>query len=106
MATTDEYMEYVCGQLELVENFACRKMFGEYALYSCGKVFGGIYDNRLMIKITEAGKSLLGDCQCELPYEGAKPMFLPDCIEDKEFLAEIVRQTCKDLPLPRQKTKK
>lgn len=103
MATSAEYMEYVCGQLELVGDLSYRKMFGEYGLYSQGKYFGAVCDNRFMVKITEGGKRLLGECEYGLPYEGAKPMLVPDCLDDKELLAELVRVTCAELPMPKKK---
>lgn len=103
MATTKEYAEFILSQIEGV---TARKMMGEYVLYYQGKVFGGLYDNRLMVKITEAGKALLPDAIQEPPYEGAKPMFLIEDVDDKEFLNRLIPAMQDQLPVPKPKKKK
>ena len=95
MATTKEYKEYILEQLNLLDNITCRSMMGEYLLYYNDTLFGGIYDNRLLIKIVETNKKY--NLQEQIPYKNAKPMFLVDNIEDKELVREIVLESCKDL---------
>ena len=96
MATTKEYKEFILEQLNLLDNITCRAMMGEYLLYYNNVLFGGIYDNRLLVKIVNRNKKY--DMQEHIPYESAKPMYLVDDIDNKETLREIVIETCKDLP--------
>ena len=94
MASTKEYRDYILEQLSLVPGVTCRPMMGEYLLYADGVLFGGIYDDRLLVKIT-SGNSSFGMSEA-LPYEGAKKMYLVDEVDDKERLAKIVDITIKD----------
>lgn len=96
MATTKEYKEFIVEQLNLLDNITCRPMMGEYLLYYNGILFGGIYDERLLIKIVNSNKKY--NLQEAIPYNNAKPMYLIDDIENKEKLKEIIIETCKDLP--------
>ena len=96
MATTKEYKDFILEQLNLLDNITCRAMMGEYLLYYNSVLFGGIYDNRLLVKIVNSNKKY--DMQEQIPYESAKPMYLVDDIDNKEILREIVIETCKDLP--------
>ena len=96
MATTKDYKDFILEQLNLLENITCRPMMGEYLLYYNGILFGVIYDDRLLIKIVNSNKKY--NMQESIPYDGAKPMYLVDNIEDKETLKEIIIETCKDLP--------
>ena len=95
MATTKEYKTYVLEQLDLLENISYKSMMGEYLLYNDSILFGGIYDNRLLIKMVDSNKKY--KMQEQIPYAGAKPMFLVDGIDDKDILKKIVLDTCKDL---------
>ena len=95
MATTKEYKDFILEQLDLLDNITCRAMIGEYLLYYNNVLFGGIYDNRLLVKIANSNKKY--DMQEQIPYEGAKPMYLVDDIDNKEILREIVIETCKNL---------
>ena len=95
MAKSKEYKEYILEQLNLLENITCKPMMGEYLLYYNGVLFGGIYDNRLMVKRVETNKKF--NMEEQLPYETAKPMYLVDDVENKELLKEIVLSTCKGL---------
>ena len=106
MATTKEYAAFICEQLALAGEISCRKMFGEYGVYCDGKIFALICDDQLFIKITEAGKRLAPHLKTMPPYEGAKPYFLVEEIDDREFLTEFVTETCKELPMPKPKKKK
>lgn len=78
-----------------------RLMMGEYILYYKGKVFGGIYDNRFLVKITKSSTALLPNASKELPYEGAKEMLLVDEVENKNFLRELIMSMCAELPKKR-----
>ena len=103
MASTKEYLEFVLEQLSELDDITSRAMMGEYVLYYQGKVFGGIYDNRFLVKPTKSAAALMPDAQSELPYEGAKPMLLVDNIEDKEFLKKLVETMSADLPQPKKR---
>ena len=95
MATTKEYKNYLLEELSLLDNIVCKPMMGEYLLYYNGILFGGIYDNRLLVKILNSNKKY--HMQEAIPYDNAKPMYLVDCIDNKELLKEIVLDTCNDL---------
>lgn len=95
MASTKEYRDYILEQLSLVPGITCRPMMGEFLLYADGVLFGGIYDDRLLVKTTP-GNSGFGMSEA-LPYEGAKKMYLVDEVDDKERLKEIVEKTAEDL---------
>ncbi len=85
MATTKEFHDYVNQELYYLGDVLCRPMMGEYLLYLNGKLFGGIYDNRLLIKPTKIGSELLEEPTLEIPYKGAKPRFLIENLDDKNF---------------------
>ncbi len=95
MATSKEYKEYILDQLSLLDNITCRAMMGEFLLYYNNQLFGGIYDNRLLVKIVQNNKKY--NMNEELPYEGAKPMYLVEDINNREILKEIVIDTYKGL---------
>ena len=96
MATTKEYKDFVLEQLNLLDTITCKSMMGEYLLYYNNILFGGIYDNRLLVKIVNSNKKY--NMQEQIPYENAKSMYLVDDIDNKEKLKEIIIETCKDLP--------
>ena len=96
MATSKEYKEFILEQLNLLDNITCKAMMGEFLLYHNNVLFGGIYDNRLLVKIVETNKKYT--MQEQIPYESAKPMYLVDDVDNKELLTEIVIETCKGLP--------
>ncbi len=95
MATTKEYKEFLVEQLDLLDNIVCRPMMGEYLLYCNNILFGGIYDERLLIKRVESNKKF--DLPEVIPYKNAKPMYFIEDIENKEKTKEIILETCKDL---------
>ena len=101
MSTSKEYLAYVMEQCP--EGTTYRAMMGEYVLYYREKVFGGIYDNRCLVKLIPAAVSLLPDAPCELPYEGAKEMLLLDRLDDREFLKTLLEQMYDELPLPKKR---
>ena len=95
MATTKDYKDFVLEQLNLLDNITCKAMMGEYLLYYNGLLFGGIYDDRLLVKMVDSNKKY--NMQESIPYESAKPMYLVYDVDNKEVLKEIVLDTCKDL---------
>lgn len=95
MASTKEYRDYIIEQLSEVPNITCRPMMGEFLLYSAGVLFGGIYDDRLLIKIVPENEQY--KMSESIPYDGAKPMYLVEDADDREKLAEIVKNTVKGL---------
>lgn len=99
MATSKEYFDYVLDQLSLLDDISSRKMMGEYILYYKGKIFGGIYDDRFLIKKTESVLNLLGNAVEEIPYGGAKPMILVDEVDNKEFLKNLIERVYSELPV-------
>lgn len=103
MASNKDYLDYVLEQLGEAEDISHRAMMGEYILYVQGKVFGGIYDNRFLVKPTKSAREMLPDAPMELPYEGAKEMLLVDQLDDKELLAALVSAMAEELPAPKKK---
>ncbi len=100
MASNKEYLDFV---LEQCSSLSARAMMGEYVLYYGGKVVGGIYDNRLLVKPTPSAVALMPEAQRELPYEGAKEMLLVEDVEDRDFLNKLFEAMCEDLPEPKSK---
>ena len=95
MATTKDYRDFILEQLNLLDNITCKSMMGEYLLYYNGILFGGIYDDRLLVKIVDSNKNY--NMQESIPYESAKPMYLVDDVDNQELLRSIVLDTCKNL---------
>ena len=103
MASSKEYLNFVLEQLSEADEVSHRAMMGEYILYCRGKVVGGIYDDRFLVKPVESARRLMPNASYELPYEGAKEMLLVDDIDDKAFLAELLDAIAEELPLPKRK---
>lgn len=107
MASDPETVQFIADQIHEKCGITFRKMFGEYGLYSNGKFFGSVCDNKLFIKPTEAGKKFIGDYIEASPYPGAKPsLLIEEKIEDSDWLTELVVITASELPEPKPKTKK
>ena len=100
MASSKEYLEFV---LEQCEGLSARTMMGEYVLYYGGKVVGGVYDNRLLVKPMESAVALMPEAPRELPYEGAKEMLLVEDIEDRDLLKKLFEAMYEELPEPKKK---
>ena len=100
MASSKEYVDFI---LEQCEGLTTRAMMGEYVLYYGGKVVGGVYDNRLLVKPTPSAKKMMPDAPMELPYEGAKEMLLVEDIENRDFLKELFEAMCEELPEPKKR---
>ena len=107
MASDQSFVEYVVDQLAEDCGVTHKKMFGEYGLFSEGKMFGLVCDNLFFVKPTEGGRAFIGDVSEAPPYPGAKLAFLiEDRLEDREWLSELVRITTRELPLPKKRKKK
>lgn len=96
-------MDFILEQLSDLDEISYRRMMGEYVLYYRGKVFGGIYDDRFLVKNIKSAKSMMPDADMELPYKGAKEMILVDEVENKEFLHILVDAMYQELPVPKVK---
>ena len=105
MASTKEYLDFVLEQLSGLDEITCRAMMGEYILYYRGRVFGGIYDDRLLVKHVPTVLKMLPDASMELPYEGAKEMILVEDIDDREFLCKLVESMWDELPERKKRRK-
>lgn len=106
MASSKEYLNFVLEQLSELDNISHRAMMGEYILYYKGKIIGGIYDDRFLIKPVKSTKKLMPNAFFEIPYAGAKEMLLVDDVENKEFLAELFEAMYEELPASKIKKKK
>lgn len=111
MASSKEYLEFILGQLSELEEITYRAMMGEFIIYYCGKMVGGIYDDRLLVKPVKSAISYVSTVTYELPYEGAKEMLfimvqLVDEVDSKEFLTGLFRAMYDELPAPKSKKKK
>ena len=105
MSSTNQYLEFVLDLLGELDDVAHRKMMGEYVLYYRGKVIGGIYDDRFLLKVTPASERLLPDAPRATPYEGAKEMLLVE-VEDRGTLHDVVDAMWQELPAPKKRKKK
>jgi TfoX/Sxy family transcriptional regulator of competence genes len=104
MSSNLDFVKFIINQLSDECEMSFRKMFGEYAIYSKGKVVALICDDQLFVKPTEEGKKYIGDFQEGIAYPGAKPsLLIDDKIEDGEWLSELIRITEKELPMPKKK---
>ena len=103
MASSKDYLDFILEQLSELEGISYRAMMGEYILYYEGKVIGGIYDDRFLVKVTKSSREKMPDAELELPYEGAKEMLLVDDVENKEFLRKLLEAMYPELPLPKKK---
>lgn len=106
MASTKGYLTFILEQLSGLDEITYRAMMGEYILYYRGKVVGGIYDDRLLVKPVKAVIELMPEATYELPYEGAKEMILVDELENKDFLAQLFEAMYDELPAPKPKKNK
>ncbi len=103
MASSKGYFEYVSKCLSALDKVAYRAMMGEYIIYYDGKVIGGIYDDRFLVKKTKSSLKLMPSASREIPYSGGSEMLLVDRIEDKEFLAQLFNVMYRELPAPKKK---
>lgn len=105
MASTKEYLDFILDQLSELEDISVRAMIGEYIIYYRGRIAGGIYDDRFLVKPVKAAMDMMPDAGMELPYEGAKEMLLVDNVDDRTFLKELLEDMYDELPAPKKKQK-
>ena len=103
MASSKEYLDFILEQLSELDEITYRAMMGEYIIYYRGKVIGGIYDDRFLVKNIKAAADLMPEAELELPYDGAKEMLMVDDVENKEFLRDLLEAMYNALPTPRKK---
>ena len=103
MASDKRYAAFILEQLGGLDGLTCRPMMGEYILYLHGRIFGGIYDDRLLVKPVAAARALMPDAPLELPYEGAKPMLMVENVDDRDFLVRLAETMYPELPPPKKK---
>ena len=106
MASSQEFVQYAADQSSGAGRITYRKMFGEYGMYCDGKIFALVCDDQFFIKITNAGKRLAPGLTETPPYEGAKPYFLIEDLDDRDFLTEFITATCSELPMPKSRNKR
>ena len=103
MASSKEYLDFILEQLSGLDEITYKAMMGEYIIYYRGKIIGGIYDDRFLVKQTKSAKSLIPKANLELPYEGAKEMLLVDDIDNRDFLKTLLEAMYDELPTPKKK---
>lgn len=106
MASSKEYLQFIIEQLSELEDISYKAMMGEYIIYYRGKIVGGIYDDRFLVKPVKSAIKLMPDAEYELPYEGAKEMLLVDDVDNKSFLVDLLNEMYEELPAPIAKKKK
>ena len=102
MASTKEYLDFILEQLSELDEITYKAMMGEYIIYYRGKIVGGIYDDRFLVKNIKAAADKMPDADLELPYEGAKKMLLVDDVDNKEFLRDLLEAMYDELPVPKK----
>ncbi|TYQ15272.1 UNVERIFIED_CONTAM: TfoX/Sxy family transcriptional regulator of competence genes [Acetivibrio alkalicellulosi] len=106
MASSIEFVEYVCDQINGAGHITYKKMFGEYGIYCNAKIIGLICNDQFFVKETNSGRNLLDEIIEDSPYTGAKPHFVIDCLDNKDFLTEFIKATYEELPMQKTKKKK
>ena len=106
MASSKEYLDFILDQLSGLDEISYRAMMGEYIIYYRGKIVGGVYDDRFLVKPTKSAVKMMPEADKELPYEGAKEMLLVDNVENREFLQELLEAMYEELPAPKAGRKK
>lgn len=103
MASSKYYLDFILGQLSGLNEISYRPMMGEYIIYYSGRIAGGIYDDRFLVKPVPSAKRLMPDAPYETPYEGAKEMLLVEEVDNREFLCELLEAMYDELPIPKKK---
>ena len=106
MASSKEYLDFILEQVSELDNVSYKAMMGEFIIYYKGKIIGGIYDDRLLVKPVRSAINYMPNAVYELPYDGAKEMLLVDEVDNKEFLIGLFDAVYDDLPAPKPKKKK
>ena len=105
MPSSKEYLDFILEQLSELDGITVRQMMGEYILYMHGRIIGGIYDDRFLVKPTKSAMAMMPDADREIPYEGAREMLLVDNVDNRVFLKELLTAMYDELPVPKQKKK-
>lgn len=105
MSSSKEYLDFILEQLSGLKDVTYRPMMGEYIIYYQGKIVGGIYDDRFLVKPTKSAVTMMPNASMELPYKGAKEMLLVDEVDNKEFLAQLFNAMYDELPAPKKRKK-
>lgn len=103
MASSKEYLDFILEQLSELEDVTYKAMMGEYIIYYRGKIVGGIYDDRLLVKPVKSAISFMPDAIYEFPYEGAKEMLLVNDVDNKDFLTKLFKSMYEELPTQKKK---
>ena len=103
MASSKDYLDFILEQLSGLEDITYKTMMGEYILYYRGKIVGGIYDDRFLVKPVPSALALMPDAERELPYEGAREMLLVDDVDNPAFLCELLERMYDELPAVKKK---
>ena len=103
MASSKDYLDFVLEQLSDLDDITYKSMMGEYIIYYRGKIIGGIYDDRFLVKNVKSAAALMPNASLELPYEGAKEMLLVEELDNKGFLTELLEAMYDELPMPKKK---
>ena len=106
MASSKEYLDFILEQVSELDNVSYKAMMGEFIIYYKGKIIGGIYDDRLLVKPVQSAISYMPNAVYEFPYDGAKKMLLVDDVDNNEFLIGLFDAMYDDLPVPKPKKKK
>ena len=103
MASSKEYLDFIMDQLSGLDEVSHRAMMGEYIIFYRGKIVGGIYDDRFLVKPTKSAKAMMPEADLEVPYEGAKEMLLVDNVENRDFLRDLLEAMYDELPAAKKK---
>ena len=103
MPSSKSYVDFITDQLTGLEGISWRSMMGEYILYYRGRIVGGVYDDRLLVKPTKSAEAMMPEAARQLPYEGAKEMLLVEDLEDRAFLGALLNAVYAELPAPKKR---
>lgn len=103
MASTKDYLDFILEQLSELDSITYRAMMGEFIIYHQGKIVGGIYDNRFLVKPTKSARAMMPAASPELPYDGAKEMLLVNNVEDRFFLKKLLTAMYEELPAQKKR---
>ncbi|MBO4480561.1 MAG: TfoX/Sxy family protein [Alphaproteobacteria bacterium] len=103
MASSKDFLEFVLGQLSMLPDITYRAMMGEFIIYYHGKIIGGIYDNRLLVKPTESILKIIPHATMEIPYDGGRPMIMIPDVENSELLTRVFNKLYDELPALKKK---
>ena len=106
MASSKEFLNFIMEQLSQSEDVTYRAMMSEYIIYYRGKIAGGIFDDRFLVKPTKSALAMMPDAKTELPYDGAKEMLLVENVDNREFLTELLEAMYDELPVPKKREKR